>query len=378
MTYPRLERGGAWPLPCSIWLNMKAQIMFRLFFVLIALASLNGCVDYHQGDFNDPNGKEIPAIQFQSKVFFISPPIHAKIGESNDDDTIKARSLGQKDLTCAQFSNLTWKANVTSSPAQVQSLPKELRTEAEESGETNSKVKRQSKITKNEFSISPLDVSMYRNNPNPLELVESLNIFSADILPKKITGETQRGNTPDMLLRYMKYVNDNSEIKVTGVMSVAKVSGGFHGIQAQNIKNNKCNTQVIEGIEYGAAISVAIMIKFQSRKDRNDFESDFGIDSPFSLGDKPEHSDAEMSARLSADKAQIEMSIAEIGGDIDKTRAFVSKISCGVGKLSDCRKARRDIIRYFFDQELQKPTSPDQTNGWIPVSLDTVSYALKK
>ena len=363
-------------------MNIQNAMQLALSLSLSILAS--SCVQYHQGDFSAPNASykanSVPQINFQSRVFLINPPILPSIGESMDSDSVYARAKGTP-TNCAQFGAIHWKPNLSQGRVNsARTLPMDLQTEFEKSLDqktTNSKVKRRIKISQNEFSIQKSDLTLYQNNPDPLDVIESLNIFPADILPQKITGNSPFGQTPTMLLRYVKTINDDSNLKITSVTSIKKVSGEFFADQPTSVKDQICSSKVIYAVHYGTGISVAFILRFQKSEDKKAFQEAFGTNSPFSMAN-PEFTDLAMSAQLAAAKARIELDIAQIGGDIEKTKTYVAQVSCGIDKLESCREARRNIIDYFFKNELKPPSSPDQPNGWTPVNLETISLTNKK
>ncbi len=345
--------------------------------------TLSSCVKYQQGEFSLPeNSKKqdnsIPQLNFQSRVFQINPPIIGKIGESLDAESVKARASGVQNQQCAQFEKLVWRANFSRQSTDSKNLfPKDIQNEFDKlqyKKDTNPKIKSRIKLSKNEFSLQRGDFSLYEDNPSPIDVIESLNIFPAEILLQKITRETAVGLTPSMLLRYAKAINDDAHLKITNILSVKKVAGGFYGEGIHSVRDNPCKTKIINGIHFGAALAVAISFRFQDLKDKLEFQKEFGTDNPFSK-QRAEFTDLAMSASLNSKKAMIELNVAQIGGSLEETKKFVAQSSCTIEKLEKCRDIQRAILMHFFNHELKAPTSLDQTNGWAAVNFEIFSFA---
>ncbi len=349
---------------------------------LLILAT--ACVKYEKGAYKPVTqfkASSIPPITFQSKVFLIEPPKVAQIGESMDPESQQARAKGIQILGCAQFGRLNWKPQLPSGGIKaVRNLPKDLQDELDKSLDKkseNPKLKRRIKVSQNEFSLQKSDLSMYENNPDPLDVIESLNIFSSEVLPRKITGDTSLGATPQMLLQFAKTIYDDSNTKITSVTTFRKTPGAFVATNPTSVRDNVCNAKVVDATLYGAAISVAISIRFQTPSDKKAFQDAFGADNPF-VTTNPEFTDLAMSAQLTAAKASVEIDVGQIGGDVAKTKSFMTQISCGIDKLEKCRVGRRDLIENFFKTELKPPVSPQEANGWVPVDIRTISLSSKK
>ena len=199
------------------------------------------------------------------------------------------------------------------------------------------------------------------------------------------TGKDKPATEVPLMLQYMGYLDLNANLKISSVLSVAKISGAFVALDAK--RKPRCSTApLVEKIDYGSSLSVSISLQFKNANDRARFQKDFKNDAPFSMSDSPggnstdsasnnaaaARSDTEMSKRLATNQASSEMVIAQVGGDVADTRQFVSKITCSIDKLESCRKARRDIIRHFYTEELKKPDSPDQTNGWVEADVSSL------
>ena len=160
---------------------MKPKVCYLLF-AYSALA-LSACARSEQGAFTGGSGgvNSYSHAVFQTKTFFVNPPINLKMGDEIGNAAHKS---------CAQFTNFVWVPNMSTPPSQVKTLPGELE-EKNQTTDKSSRLKRRSRVSKNEFSLTPEDISMYENNPQPLDVLESLNIFSSDILPKHVDGKRQ-------------------------------------------------------------------------------------------------------------------------------------------------------------------------------------------
>ena len=342
------------------------------------------CVEYKQGHFSQPGNpneqeKSIPEVNFQSRVFQINPPISVKIGDGQDAESIIARARGEKNLMCAQFESYRWKAFRTKASLDKDKVfPKELLGEIEKTNEEpkqNLAANKGRHQAQTEFSLQKIDLSLFQYNPSPVSVVESLNLFSPEVMPQKITGETSVGLTPSMLLRYAKTVNDDSQLKITNVTSFKKLPGGFYGQHLQSAKDHACNKKIVNALHLGAGISVAISLKFLTADDRIAFQNEFGVEV---LSPKPnqELNDASLSAKLKSMKASIEIDIGQIGGSIEETKKTLAQNSCTIDQLDRCRLLRKKVLKQFFYEQLRPPTSLDQTNGWVPVNFETFSIGV--
>ncbi len=214
---------------------------------------------------------------------------------------------------------------------------------------------------KNEkINIHKSDISLFKTNPAPLDVIESLNVFSEDILPKKIAGEMKIGAIPFMLLSFAKHLSLESDLKITNVVSVKKIAGQF----VSTNKTDHCETQA--SALYGAALSIAMNLRFQTTQDKISFQKKFGDQTPF-MSEKILGNDKAISDFLTQRAAEIDFSVAQLGGDVQKTKIFVSQITCSTLHIDDCRKARHSLFEYFFNEELAPPETPSQTNGWVAV-----------
>ncbi len=350
------------------------ELLFKASFVALSLM-LWSCVNYKQGDYSKPENHKnqensIPKMDFRTRAILINPPVIAKIGDSKDTPH----------QSCAQFGKVLWKPKNTKINIQPKKgYPRDLQNEFEKSisnsddnQKPNQKTRARIKLSKNEFILQKDDLTLYKNNPDPLEVIESLNLFSPEILPRKISGEMNLGQTPSMLLRYAKTLNDDVNYKITSVTSLSKIPGGFFGENLQAVRDNSCKAHLVSGIHYGAALSIALSFKFVKIEDRLQFEKEFGPDLAFSASSN-DVKDEKMSIRLKAMNVSIEMNVAQIGGDIEKTKQLLPQLSCHIENLESCREARRKLIEFFFNVELSPPVSPDQANGWMPVNLESLS-----
>jgi hypothetical protein len=307
----------------------------RLYFATLSFAlSLTSCVKYeaHSPRIVSPGPEVViqksSELNTHTQIFLIDSPVKGQLG--------KALHAGFE--SCERSPQIQWHELVGL---------KNLDT-------------RKSKFLKNDISLNQI-------NPNPFAVIESLNLFSEDILAKKIDGESKIGLIPFMLLNYAKFLEHDSNLKINHVVSIKKFVGTLNDVKAASA-DHRCDHQVVEKITYGAAISVALGYVFKAPEDKILFADTFGEIENFSPN-KVSPQDKELRKFLVDKKVEINFSVAQIGGSVEKTKKFVSEMSCSIRDLEACEAAQSQLVDYFFTEELAAPTSETQTNGWVSVQI---------
>ncbi len=299
--------------------------------------SLTSCVKYETHDSNKGSAPPSLVVQKSSElkthtqIFLIDSPLaKAQLG--------KALHAGFE--ACETSPTLFW---------QDANEQKHLRPQ-------------KSKTPKNEFSLKEV-------NPNPFALIESLNLFSEDILPQKIDGASQIGAIPYMLLNYAQFMERESNRKISYVVSSKKIAGSLIDTAPQSA-DQVCENHLIKSITFGAALSASLGLIFRNEADRNLFVDTFGETEIF-LGSKTLTQEETMTKFLIDKSVEINFSVAQLGGDVEKTKKFVSEMSCSVQNLDACRLAQKQIFAQFYAQEQPSPLTRLNSNGWTPVQIST-------
>lgn len=229
--------------------------------------------------------------------------------------------------------------------------------------------------------------SLVKNNPTAFELLNSMNVFSENIMPHDITPETKIGSPPMMLLEYihdsLMIGNSTQNSQSTSILKprpdltinsyfVKKSKAGefrLHDFERMRF-TSQCSRFVIHHMSYGAFLSVNLKLIFANQDIKTRFLSAYGESAPF-VGNYTKAQLKQMSDSLRNTNTKMQIQIAQLGGDAQATQKLLYKYHCRSTELDQCLDLTNNLFEDFFKNQLGNIQSTTLTSGWAKVGFSS-------